>query len=243
MIRIYLGKLGSAKTLSAVREIALDRSGRMNYSNIKTDLPNCTLIKGENIINKIPTGIKKGGQEIFKYEFNIEFWNKQKKPLNIIWDEIHFVANSRTSQTGLNRCMSRFLSMGRRITGSDNAGYGHFIFIAQTPRTIDINIKELCNEIRHHILFWILQCLKCHKQVWINSEMKEIETCMFCGSWKLNRHNFKAQVFKFKDFWYYQGWLDQRLKTYSEKYWIFDVEDYFKHFNTHQIENIFDQFM
>ncbi len=34
MIRIYLGKLGSSKTCSTVRELIHDQSGRTTYTNI-----------------------------------------------------------------------------------------------------------------------------------------------------------------------------------------------------------------
>ncbi|HEC38841.1 hypothetical protein LCGC14_0636120 [marine sediment metagenome] len=247
MIRIYLGKLGSGKSVSAIREIANDHSGRTNYTNIKNNLPNSTLIKGTDIIKKIlhSTKEKRDGtvEEIHKYEFNLDFWNKQKKPLNIIWDEIHLVANSRDSQSKLNKCMSRFLSLGRRITGSDDSGYGHFIFIAQASRTIDVNIRDLCNEVRYHIMYWISECKNCHRGRWVTSEIKEIESCIYCGSWKLLRKNFMVKVFKFHDFINYQKWYEGWGKFYFEKLWITDIEQYFQHYNTHQIEGIFDDFV
>lgn len=247
MIRIYLGKLGSAKTVSAIREIANDQSGRTNYTNIRNNLSNSTLIKGNDIIKKtlIKTKQKRDGsvEEIYKYEFNLDFWQKQKKPLNIVWDEIHLVANSRDSQTKLNKCMSRFLSMGRRIVGSDDAGYGHFIFIAQSSRTIDVNIRDLCNEVRYHIMHWISECKSCGKGRWVSSEIKEIEFCVFCGSWKLLRKSFMVNVLKFHDFIDYQKWYEGWGKYYFEKLWITDIENYFEHYNTHQIEGIFDDFV
>lgn len=242
MIRIYLGKLGSGKTVSAIREIKKDRSGRMNYTNIGNKLSNSIIIKGSDIVTRKLIEVKKSGQEVFKYEFNLNFWNQQKKPLNVVWDEIHLVANSRESQSKLNRAMSRFLSMGRRITGYDDSGYGHFIFIAQASRTIDVNIKDLCNEIRYHIMYWILECKKCHASVWVSSEMKEVEVCLYCGSWKLKRTNFKVQVFKFSDWINYQKWIEGWGKFYFEKLWIMDIENYFGFYNTHQTETIFDEF-
>ncbi len=241
-----MGKLGSGKSISAIREIANDKSGRMNYSNIKNDLKNCKMIRGSDIIKKIlvSTKEKKDGsvEEKFKYEFNMAYWLKQKKPLNIIWDEIHFVANSRSSQSSLNKCMGKFLSSGRRIVGMDEGGYGHFIFLAQASRTIDVNIRDLCNEVRYHIMWWISECKMCGKGRWVTSEVKEVEFCIFCGSWKLLRRNFMVQVYKFYDFIDYQKWNEGWGKFYFEKVWITDVEDYFEHYNTHQIEGIFDEF-
>lgn len=247
MIRIYLGKLGSGKSISAIREIANDQSGRTNYTNIKNDLKNCIMIEGSDIIKKtlISTKKKRDGriEEIFKYEFNLPFWQKQKKPLNIIWDEIHLVANSRDSQSKLNKCMSRFLSMGRRIVGSDDTGYGHFIFIAQTSRTIDVNLRDLANEIRYHVMYWISECKKCYRGRWVTSEMKEVEFCIYCGSWKLLRKDFMVKIFKFHDFIDYQKWYEGWGKFYFEKLWLSDIENYFEHYDTHQIEKIFDDFV
>ena len=247
MIRIYLGRLGSAKTVSTVRELSKDRSGRTTYTNINVKgIRNIKKIKGTDIIKKTLVSVKKKRdgttEEVFKIEFNIDFWLKQKKPLNIVWDEIHFVANSRESQSKLNRVMGKFLSMGRRITGFDKKGYGHFIFIAQTSRTIDVNIKDLCNEIRYHILHWIIICINCNRQLWINSEMKEIEFCQFCGSWDLERTNFKVQIFRFHTWVDYLRWEEGWGKYYFEKYWITDIEEYFSFYDTHQIENIFEDF-
>ena len=248
MIRIYLGRLGSAKTASTVRELCKDESNRVTYTNINTKgIKGIKKIKADNLIKKtVMSEVKKRDgttEQKVKYEFNIDFWKKQKKPLNIVWDEIHFVANSRESQSKLNRVMSRFLSMGRRITGFDAKGYGHFIFIAQTSRTIDVNIKDLCNEIRYHIMYWNLKCNNCLIALWNNSELKETEFCKFCGSWDLERSNFRVQIFKFNNFTNYLKWSEGWGKFYFEKYWILDIEDYFKFYDTHQIENIFDNYL
>jgi len=248
LIRIYLGLLGSAKTCTTVRELYNNKSGRTTYTNINTyGIPNVKKIKGENLIKKvlISSKTKKDGSvdEKFRMEFNMDYWLKQKKPLNIIWDEIHFVANSRDSQSKINKVMSRFLSMGRRITGFDNKGYGHFIFIAQSSRTIDVNIRDLCNEIRYHVMFWHLTCLNCYRVLWVSSEMKEIETCKFCGAWDLERDNFRVQIFKFHNFTDYIKWSEGWGKFYFEKYWILDIENFFKYYDTHQTENIFDSYM
>lgn len=248
MIRIYLGRLGSAKTVSTVREILRDESNRITYTNINIKkTKNVRKIRAENLIKKtlVSEKTKRDGstEQKFKYEFNLDFWLKQKKPLNIVWDEIHFIANSRESQSKLNRVMSRFLSMGRRITGFDKKGYGHFIFIAQTSRTIDVNIKDLCNEIKYFILFWHLKCKNCQVSLWHNSELKETEFCKFCGSWDLERSNFRVQIFRFHNFSDYLKWSEGWGQFYFEKSWITDIENYFQYYDTHQTENIFDEYL
>lgn len=92
-------------------------------------------------------------------------------------------------------------------------------------------------------MYWILQCKKCNAAVWVSSEMKEVEQCLFCGSWKQQRKNFKVQIFKFHNWIHYQQWIDGWGKFYFEKLWITDVENYFDNFNTHQTETIFDEFI
>ena len=226
----------------------MDQSNRITYTNINIKgIKNVRKIKSSDIIKKtlVASVNKRDGstEEKYKYDFNMDFWKKQKKPLNIVWDEIHLVANSRSSQSSLNRCMSKFISAGRRITGFDKKGYGHFIFIAQTARTVEVNIKDLCNEIRYHVLFWILKCTDCQVSLWHNSELKETEFCRFCGSWDLERSSFRVQIFRFHTFSDYLKWSEGWGKFYFEKYWILDIQKYFKYYDTHQIENIFDEYL
>jgi len=225
-----------------------DQSDRKYYTNIKTfHTKNTVQIKPSDVILKKVVSVKekKDGtiEEKIKYTFNKDFWIKQKKPLNIVWDEIHLTANARTSQSSVNQAFSRFIAMGRRITGFDERGYGHFVFIAQTERTIDVNIRELATEIRYHRMYWVLTCKQCKFKLRVNSDMEEIEKCLSCGHWKLIRSGFIIRVFRFNKWGNYlkfrEGW---KGRFYFEKYEIRDIEKYFKNYNTHQMEDMWDDY-
>jgi len=249
MLRLYLGNLGSGKSASVIREIVNDKSDRMYYTNIKTKgIKNAIQIKPSDVIQKVITSskINKDGvvEEKFKFDLNKKYWMKQKKPLNLVWDEIHLTANARNSQSTVNKIFSRFISMGRRITGFDEKGYGHFIFIAQAERTIDVNIRELANEIRYHRMYWVMTCKICKFALRVNSDMEEIENCLSCGSWKLVRSSFRIRVFRFNNWMAYlkfrEGWGG---RYHFEKYEITDIEKYFKHYDTHQMEDLWDDYI
>ncbi len=91
-------------------------------------------------------------------------------------------------------------------------------------------------------MYWHLTCSNCYRSLWHNSELKETEFCRFCGSWELTRKNFRVQIFRFHTFSDYLKWSEGWGKFYFEKYWIMDIENYFQYYDTHQIENIFDEY-
>lgn len=240
MIRIFLGNLGSGKTASAVREVINDGSGRKTYTNIKLkDVKNAILIRPENVVKKTENEKKTS------FDLNIEFWQKQKKPLNILWDEIHLTANSRTSMSKINIIFSRFITMARRITGFDEKGYGHLIFIAQSERTIDVNIKELSSEIRYHIGHFNVECLDCHAIIPCTSETEQIERCCLCHSWHIRKRDFFVEVMKFNS---WEKYINYRMglrksRAYFDRYIINDIGDFFRYYDTMQIDNIWDNYL
>lgn len=239
MIRIFLGNLGSGKSANAVRELYKDESDRVTYTNLLTSgLNNVVHIKPEYIIKKI---VKRGKTS---FDLNIKYWKKQKKPLNILWDEIHLTANSRMSMTKVNMVLSRFISMARRITGFDKRGYGHFTFIAQKERTIDVNIKDLANEIVYHISHWVLTCEECGLKFEVNSEMQQIDKCFKCGSWKILKSNLTIEVLKFNNWEKYYKWVEgMKGKLYFERTLVTDIEKYFKLYDTMQMSDMWENYI
>lgn len=241
MIRIFLGQLGSGKSVSAVREMATDNSGRTTYTNLlTTKLPNVIHIKPDMIIKKVKNDKKKNAS----FELNKEYWQKQKKPLNIVWDEIHLTANARSSMSRVNMVLSRFIAMARRITGFDSRGYGHLIFIAQTERTVDVNIRELASEIRYHTGHWEIHCNDCNVSVMTDSEQQQIERCLKCGSWNIIKKNFVVEVRKFNS---WDKYFNFRLKIkgnwHFERYIIPDIEKYFGHYDTMQMTDMWENYI
>lgn len=239
MIKIILGNLGGGKTLSEIALIANDESGRITYTNIETfNLKNTKLIRPQDVIKKTEDEKKKTS-----YELNIEYWQKQKKPLNILWDEIHLTANARTSLAKANIILSRFISMGRRICGFDERGYGHLTFIAQADRTIDINIRELASQINYNVSHWVMACEKCGVKMPRNSEQAQIETCLRCGTWKIKRVGLVIETYYFKSWMDYFSWKVGYGKTYYDRKFHRNMEKYFKYYDTMQLKNIWEDYI
>lgn len=240
MIKIFLGQLGSGKSVSAVREMYEDDSKRKTYTNLITyGIKNAVHIQPQDIIKKITD--EKGK---VKFELNSEYWAKQKKPLNIIWDEIHLTANARSSMSKVNMVLSRFIAMARRITGFDERGYGHFIFIAQTERTIDVNIRELASEIRYHIGHYFLRCEDCNMYMNRSSEMPQLDKCPICNSWRILKEGLFIEVRKFKT-WddYFNFRLNIKGIWHFERYMISDIEKYFKMYDTLQMTDVWENYI
>lgn len=242
MIRVFLGNLGSGKSACAVKEIIDSESNRKTYTNLNTNnVKNAVFIKPSDIIQIIPNP-KDKKKELF--QLNIKYWKKQKKPLNVLWDEIHLTANSRKSTSKVNMVLSQFMAMARRITGFDKRGYGHFTFIAQKERTIDVNIRELCNEIIYHISYWRITCNDCGKFVYWTSEKQQLEQCLNCGSWDI----FKDDVYVLRLFFnkwenYYRYTEGEQGRFHFKRQFVYDIEDYFQYYDTMQISNVWDSYV
>ncbi|NIQ15374.1 MAG: hypothetical protein GTO02_13560 [Candidatus Dadabacteria bacterium] len=237
MLTLYLGNLGSSKTSNAVRYMINDTSGLITYTNIMMSK------KRKNVIFKNPKTIIKEekytdskGKEKIKYVFNSAEWLKLKKPLNIIWDECHFLADSRNSQTAMNKVTSEFISMARRIIGFDKYGYGDFILIAQDLGTIDVRIRDLVTTIVYFVLHWVAVCDNCHYKIRWDSEKRNMKFCLRCGERTVRREEFYSEAFYFKTInafkdWYFSTFKD---KTYDHRQFILDIGDYFKMYNSLQ---------
>lgn len=234
MIRIFLGKLGSGKSLHAVKQMKTDESKLKYYTNITVNFKNTEPLLENQIIEQIETdeGKKKPKKD---YRLNWDFWRKQKKPLNIIWDEIHLTANSRASMTKKNMIMMNFVAMARRITGMDEAGYGTLSFIAQTDFSIEKYIRHLANEILYHIMYWDQFCKNCGVSERRSSEGRQSRNCNYCLSDHTKKENFFCIVYRFLSIEHYEAWLAGfEGKWYESKEVIVDIEDYFGDYDTLQ---------
>ena len=239
MIRVFLGNLGSGKTACAVKEIMDDESGRLTYTNTRLiRVPNTVFIRPCDVIQVVKD---KDNEKKRLYQLNVEYWKKQKKPLNVLWDEIHLTASARRSMSKANLVLSQFLAMARRITGFDKRGYGCFTFVAQKERTIDVNIRELCNEIIYHISYWKLTCEDCGRYTYPNSEQQQILRCLACGSWNVQKSDLYILRMFFNKWENYYRWCEgEGGRFHFKRQFVYDIEDYFKHYDTLQISNIWD---
>src|SRR6056297_725297 len=126
MIRIILGNIGSGKSARIVKEIVTDKSHRKYISNIKTKgTKNNMLMDSSMIVKKEIIEGKKKDKE--KLSLNIDFWkmiNEKYGAVSVVIDEFHNIMDSRRSMSSLNKILSEFISLLRRVLGEDSSGYG-----------------------------------------------------------------------------------------------------------------------
>ena len=136
MISLYLGNLGSGKTISALREILMGDKSIRTYTNIRIKADHVTHITPDMIVKKELIGTKKSRitkieVPVYKYSFNKEFWRNKKKPLNFVLDEAHLLMNPRRSMSNINIIMTDFISIARKLVEDPITGKGNLIFICQ----------------------------------------------------------------------------------------------------------------
>lgn len=234
MIRIYLGKLGSGKSLHAVKEMKHNKSKLLYHTNIAINFPRIRPLKENHIIEEF-IGLDAKKKPKTDYRLNWGYWRSQKKPLHIIWDEIHLTASSRTSMSKKNLIMVEFVAMARRITGMDEAGYGTLTFIAQTDFSIEKYIRHLASEIIYHIMYWNQYCKDCGISERRNSEGRQTRNCNYCLSDNTKKETFFCVVYRFLSFLHYEAWSSGwEGKWYESKEVIVDIEEYFDDYDTLQ---------
>ena len=243
MIKILLGNIGSGKTACTVRELMLNKSNRITFSNIKTKgIKNNVLISSDMIIKKEIIKTKQSGQVIYKLRLNVDFWKKvikKYKSINVIIDEAHTILNARRAMSDVNKIMTDFMSLLRRIIGSSESGYGELVLISQLERRIDIVAKEMSTNVRYHLCHYKKTCKICFSTWNETNEIPEpLFNCPKCGSWQLIKHSHVIEVWHFKNVDFFVLWKYYRKKTYHQHYLINDIENYFHAYNTLQWENL-----
>lgn len=248
MIRIILGNVGSGKTALAVREMYLTSNRKKTYSNIVTKIKNCVQIQPDMIIKKEIVDYKKnrktGEKEpIYKHTMNAEYWQGIKEPINIVLDEAHSIINARRAMSKINQIVTDWLALIRRVLGQAESGYGNLIFISQLSNRIDIIAREMCHNVTYVLCHYVKICGKCYLSWGENSDFPEVrEECPRCGSWKIKKHSHIIEVWQFQNMQYYDMWKNFGQKTFFKHYFIKDIEEYFKYYDTLQWDNLFSSY-
>lgn len=248
MILLYLGNVGSGKTLSAVVDMVENRQHLEFYTNVKPLKPKETPwiipIKPEMIVKKELLGMKKhkGGKEepVYKYELNKEFWlGMQGKAKSIVLDEIHNMMNARRPGSKVNVIMGDFLALARRIVGDDPQAEGDMILITQLGRRADIIAREMAHKIVYHVGHYTKTCQRCGCSWRETSEMPEqAKVCLACGFWRLKKHSHFIEKWHFAGTSAFDAWRSFGLKTFHKHYFLRNVERYFPYYSTLQWENL-----
>lgn len=138
MIIIYLGGIGSGKTLGCVKDI-IDNN-QYAVTNFKLNLPDKQFyrIKVSDIIKHEKIG------KASKYGVNWGFWSDMLKAhpnYSIYLDEVHNIVHARRSMSHMNIQMSKWISQIRKILADKPKN--HLFLISQTIRKIDVDFREL----------------------------------------------------------------------------------------------------
>lgn len=246
MIRLSLGNIGSGKTLAEVREMKINFSGRPTYTNILTSIPTQLNLKRNMIINKIILGTtkKRSGEvvENFKLEVNEKFWKKKRSPINLVIDEAHTVLNSRKAMTRQNILMSDWMSLMRRILGGKGKGYGDFVLITQFPRRLDVNAKDMCQQVRWHRYMCYKSCQRCRLTWSEDSDMPEqFNYCRRCKCQDLNIWNEKIKVFYFVNWLNFEEWRLFNKKQPFKIMMIHGIKKYYGLYDTLQWDDLLSE--
>lgn len=245
MIKIILGNVGSGKTAFAVRHMALNLNNRKTYSNIKTNLDHQIDISPEMIIKKEIVDYKKnkksGDKEpVYKFQLNTEFWRGINEPINVILDEAHTILNSRRAMSKVNIVVSDWLALIRRVLGSTDSGFGELWLISQLWNRIDIIARDMATNVIFLICHYLKSCDNCGVTWSENSEMPEgYIICPSCSSSSIFKHTHKLECWHFPNMQLFQMWHQFGQRTFYKRYYINDIEDYFKNFNTLAWDNMF----
>lgn len=244
-IILYLGKIGSGKTLMCVRDMILNRNNCNSiFSNIRVDgyshirmLTSDMILKDEVVDSKV---LKSGEVRVkSKKVLNIDFWKEQKPPISVVLDEGFTMMNSRRSMSSVNIVLNMFTSMLRRVLSTQEGSTGDFVVCAQRLMQLDVNLRESANVINYCVCFWRRVC-GCGFGVQENSEMpRQLNGCPRCGATLIKRGHI-IQVLQFEGVELFQQWYYHRLPTYFHTEYVRNVSKYFNVYNTLQWENMFE---
>jgi len=244
MIRLVFGNLGSGKTLVLVRELKLNRTECVTFSNIDTTLiPNNIKITADMLFKKVVKSVnKKTGAKTYKLAFNKEFWiavKNELKHFNIIIDEAHIFMGSRDSMSSRNKILSNFLSIGRKLIGGDRTN--SITLVSQTDKRVDVNARDLATLISYRRMFYFVTCFKCgYKYSECNETPKIIINCPKCKAriTQKNQSNHIVECLEFNNMESYQAWKYFGEKAYFERSFVTDVNKYFDSYQTLQWEDL-----
>jgi hypothetical protein len=240
MIKIYVGNVGSGKTLMAVHDMLEDST--TTYTNIYTNnIPHVIRLDKSMLIKQTIIGMKRNGEEILKSEFNKEFWldvKEKHKKINVILDEAHSLLNARRSTSTQNIILNDFLSLIRKFLGSSNE-HGHLLLITQLSNKIDLLARDMATFVQFHVGHYIYQCLKCRYKYISNSEMSLCDICPNCRSPNVYKIKTRIEVWQFNNMEDFEIFKFLKKKTYFNRFTVDHPEKIYNNFDTMQWDNLF----
>jgi DNA-directed RNA polymerase subunit RPC12/RpoP len=245
MIRIFLGKPGAGKSLSAIKEIWQNRDLPF-ISNIHTPaMPNNIPLSRGDMVKEIVTKVKKDGTKVTKLELNKDFWlavkdQMQDSRLNIVLDEIHTMWDARRAGSSMTKVMNDFVALIRKILSDRHAIHGNFTIITQLDRRIDIVGLELATQIRYFRSYYKVICTDCG--VTWSEDNEAIETyyrCPRCRSLELRQFKHRIHCWWFSDARMMYRWMATGDEKQCYKHTIMkDPRFYYDKYETMQWEDL-----
>lgn len=250
MIIIYLGRMGSGKTSSCVRDIINNEEDKITFSNIiiKKKNKNVIQINRGMIIKKDVVGYTREGKEKAVLSLNSDFWKEQRekyKSLNVVLDEAHAIGfESRRSMSKENLILNDFVALLRRILGEAEGSSGNLILITQLGNRLDNRLRELANNVIYHKCHYQRICKNCgliiHES---NEDLNTYKTCPNCNYNKFEKKNYIIERWEFANTDYCNEWLERKTKTYHKHYFITDIEtSAFPFYDTYQWDNLISEY-
>jgi len=252
MIRIFLGNVGSGKTISVVRELVESNSDSnclMTYSNIVTKqkgkfkLNNNITITRDMLIKKDLIRTMRDGTPIYKSKFNKDFWVEAKnkyKAFNVVIDEAHTVMNARKSMSKQNAVAGDFLALIRKVCNNPNTN-ATLTLISQLDNRIDVIAREMATEVRYHICMYEVRCNKCSVYWTEHSEMMDDDKpkkCPRCNHNGLTKYNHRLIVHYFENMKQYQDWKYTGINSIKKTKMVEGIAEYFPFYDTYQLDDL-----
>ena len=255
MIRIFLGNVGSGKTISAVKDLVdneINPYGCHTFSNIITKTKGKYKISKNHVINrdmlihKELVKVKKTGEEVYKYVFNKEQWLKFKEKygsFSVVLDEAHTLIDARRFNSRQNTCMNDFLALIRKICNTPDTD-SSLTLISQLHNRIDLNARQLATEVRYHICVYTKVCNKCGAYWDEHSEMsdyKKLKKCPKCNWYGLKKINHRLVVHFFNNMKEYEDWFYNKNDTMFVTIKINNISKYFNYYDTYQLSDLISE--
>ena len=217
----------------------INRDGRKILSNIHTSINYQTDITADMIVKKVIN--EKTGKE--DLALNMEYWQNLKEPVSVVLDEAHALVDSRSAMSKLNKLVTLWTSLLRKVIGQNPSGEGQLVMITQLPNAIDTRIRQLANQVRYHVCHFKKECLDNNcGQLWSEtSETAEpLWKCPRCNNLKVRKFNHVIEIWHFKNMPSFLDWKYMGMSTYHRHYLVNDIEDYFPLYSTLQIQDLFN---
>ena len=141
-----------------------------------------------------------------------------------------------------NRVWMQWVKLIRKMIGGSAGQYGEFLWIAQLPRNIDIDVREMTHLYCYHVMWSTLTCKRCGYKLRKNSEQTSriYKHCRKCHHHQFDETNHVIRQWEIKGYpqavWFQELPMYQKLKLKHKC--IKNIYKYFGEYDTLQYEDL-----